>query len=722
MDNQEIKLNFFAESGMHFTRDQLNIILQGISDGVTIQDPQGNFVFANYTAAVMLGLPNEEALLNLPVSEVTKRFEIMDEQGHPLPIEKLPSRAALRGEGSSQAVIRYRVRSTGEERWSSLRSIPVTTEDGQVDLVVNLFQDITEFKRIEQSRYLLEQAGNLLSSSLEISEIGISVAHLAVVHLSDWCALYLVEEGTSPKLAAVAHSDPEKVRLAHELYAKYPPDWEASGGVAGVLRSGKPEFVPQVTLEMITARAKDEEHFRIITALGLRSVMTLPLIARGRVIGALALVWAESGRTYSPNDIALGEELARLSALAIDNAHLYRRVQETNADLEARISKRTTQLQTTIQLLRNEIGERKKAEAALRESETMLESLFESAPDATILVDSEGKIVMANQQAEIVFGYSKEALADMILEDLLPRRYHGNHSAHRLAYITEKTRRPMGLGLELYGLRKDGREFPLDIMLSPVDTNRGPLVICAIRDITERKEMEAELSEVQFRLIESVEAERLNIAQELHDGPIQDLYGINFYLNSIASLVKPEDAQPLEETKELVTQIVQTLRTMCSELRPPSLAPFGLEKAILAHLEKVTESQPDMKIALNLKPDNQLLPERTRLALFRIYQHAVSNVLRHAEATRLDVNLDFDDKELVLEIRDNGRGFNLPARWVDLARKGHLGLVGTAERAEAIGARLKIDAAPGIGTSIQIHLPLGREDHPPYRRAWSAPI
>jgi signal transduction histidine kinase len=305
-----------------------------------------------------------------------------------------------------------------------------------------------------------------------------------------------------------------------------------------------------------------------------------------------------------------------------------------------------------------------------------------------------------------------------VIEDLLPGRMTGRHAAHRLAYLAERERRPMGLGLELYGQRKDGQEFPIDIMLSPVETSQGPQVICAIRDITERKGMEAELAEVQQRLIESVEAERLTIAQDLHDGPIQDLYGINFYLNSLTEKIDSEAGDTLAETRDLVTQIVQTLRSMCSDLRPPSLAPFGLEKAIHAHLEKLGETNPELEIHLSLKPDEQLLPERTRLALFRIYQHAVSNVIRHADATRLEVDLDFDERELRMQISDNGKGFTLPRRWIELARQGHLGLVGTAERAEAIGARLKIDSSPGQGTVINIHLPLEKEAVKTFRRSW----
>ncbi|RPI78271.1 MAG: ATPase, partial [Chloroflexi bacterium] len=101
-------------------------------------------------------------------------------------------------------------------------------------------------------------------------------------------------------------------------------------------------------------------------------------------------------------------------------------------------------------------------------------------------------------------------------------------------------------------------------------------------------------------------------------------------------------------------------------------------------------------------------PEHMRLALYRIYQHAVSNVIRHAAARNLHITFDFDSTQVMLEIRDDGCGFSLPSRWIDLAREGHLGLIGTAERAEAIGGQLNITSAPGKGTTILVTVPLGK--------------
>jgi signal transduction histidine kinase len=144
------------------------------------------------------------------------------------------------------------------------------------------------------------------------------------------------------------------------------------------------------------------------------------------------------------------------------------------------------------------------------------------------------------------------------------------------------------------------------------------------------------------------------------------------------------------------------LRTLAGELRPPTLAPYGLEKAIRAHSENFQSLHPDLRLHLELAPDGQRLSEQMRLALFRIYQTAMVNIARHSQATRAIVRLELDETDVTLEIEDNGIGFQVPDRWIELARKGHLGLVSASERAEAIGGRLQVSSKPNGGTILRV--------------------
>ena len=126
----------------------------------------------------------------------------------------------------------------------------------------------------------------------------------------------------------------------------------------------------------------------------------------------------------------------------------------------------------------------------LIERQALFETLFASSPDAIVVTDAEGRISEANTQLERLFGYSANELLGCPIEILIPEKYRRNHPAHRMAYADQPHIRPMGAGLELFGLRKDGIEFPVEIMLSPVETPRGWMVLGVIRDITERKQRE----------------------------------------------------------------------------------------------------------------------------------------------------------------------------------------------------------------------------------------
>ena len=141
-----------------------------------------------------------------------------------------------------------------------------------------------------------------------------------------------------------------------------------------------------------------------------------------------------------------------------------------------------------------DVTDQKRAEMAMRLSENRFRSLFEFSPDAIIVTDQDGKIAETNGQVEKFFGYSRGELLGEAVEKLVPERFRQAHPAHRSGYSAQPRTRPMGIGLELYGLRKDGTEFPVDIMLSPVKTDGGEFVLSVIRDLSEKKRAEEELA------------------------------------------------------------------------------------------------------------------------------------------------------------------------------------------------------------------------------------
>jgi serine phosphatase RsbU (regulator of sigma subunit) len=168
----------------------------------------------------------------------------------------------------------------------------------------------------------LADAAAELGSSLDYEVTLTNVAHLAVPTFADWCGIDVVDDGRLHRVA-VAHVDPAKVRLAHELAERYPPDPHDPHGAWHVIRTGRSELIPDISDAMLVASAVDAEHLQIARDLHLRSALTVPLVARGRVLGGITWVASESERRYTAEDLALAEDLAKRAAVAIDNAELH---------------------------------------------------------------------------------------------------------------------------------------------------------------------------------------------------------------------------------------------------------------------------------------------------------------------------------------------------------------------------------------------------------------
>jgi PAS domain S-box-containing protein len=229
----------------------------------------------------------------------------------------------------------YRLRrGDGEWRRVSVRAVPVLEEDGGVREWVGATTDVTERRRVEEGRDFIVEASRVLASSLDYEQTLRAVADLAVPLLADWCAVDVLTDDGELRRLAVQHTDPEKVRLVREIEARWPTPMDAPHGVPMVVRTGRPELVPHIPESLLQANAPDAEQLELVRRLGLRSYVCVPIMARGRVLGALSLVHAESGRAYDAADLAVAEELARRAAMAIDNARLFSETEEARHQLE----------------------------------------------------------------------------------------------------------------------------------------------------------------------------------------------------------------------------------------------------------------------------------------------------------------------------------------------------------------------------------------------------
>jgi PAS domain S-box-containing protein len=302
-------------------RDQLQAILSGVADAVTAQAPDGRLLFANDAALELLGFDSFEELQAAPGDWMRDRFDILDETGNPIPTEELPGRRALAGENGAEAVVRFRLRATGEERWSAVKATPMLDEDGFVTMAINVIEDITTHKRAERAQRFLADSSALLGASLEPTDVLGQVATLAVPEIADWVAVHMPGE-SGIELVALAHRDPELVKQAEALDRQMPTRADAPRGVANVLRTGKSELYPDIP-QLVPETEDERARVQHVRAFGMRSALVVPMVARGRTLGAMTLATDKSGRRFDESDLDLAEELARRCGMAVDNARLF---------------------------------------------------------------------------------------------------------------------------------------------------------------------------------------------------------------------------------------------------------------------------------------------------------------------------------------------------------------------------------------------------------------
>ncbi len=345
--------------------------------------------------------------------------------------------------------------------------------------------------------------------------------------------------------------------------------------------------------------------------------------------------------------------------------------------------------------------------------------LFESAPNGVLVVDNNGLIVLLNARMEQKFGYSRAELVGRSLEMLVPERFRRGHSDLRKAFAQAPSTRPMGAGRELFGQRKDGSEFPIEIGLNPISTNSGNLIMATVVDISARKRAAerlagavAERDDLRRRFLQAQEAERLRLAHELHDQTGQSLAAVMLGLKRMDTRVDEAGRDDLRVLRGLLEQMGKSLHHVAWELRPASIDELGLATALANY---ISEWGAQFGIETDFHCGDARINDLTdevRTTVYRVVQEALTNIAKHARnATMASVLIDRNDGTLQLTIEDNGTGFeeDAPSEPSDGRYRGGLGLAGMRERLSLIGGDLVIESSVEGGSSIFARIPLEKE-------------
>lgn len=326
-------------------------------------------------------------------------------------------------------------------------------------------------------------------------------------------------------------------------------------------------------------------------------------------------------------------------------------------------------------------------------AETMFHALLESAPDAMVIVGPDGRIMLANAQTDQMFGYQREDLLGRQIEMLIPPQLRGAHERHRAGFFDKPAARRMGAGLQLWGQRRDGTAFPVDVSLSPLQTEQGVMVSAAIRDITQQLALQAELTETRAQA--EVLAERDRIAGDLQDHAIQRVFAVGLALQGTILRARSVDVQQrLNTAVDDLHAVVQDFRTAIFDLRRRPTDVTGLRQRLDEVIGRLSD---DLATTVRYKGPLSVVEGELAEAAEAVVTEAITNAVRHAAATRLTIAIEVAD-ELCIDVVDNGKG--LPD---DITEAG---LMTLRQRAESAGGTLEVGRAAGGGTRLRWVAPL----------------
>ncbi len=651
IQNEELRV---AQVELAESRDRYRDLYEFAPIGYITFDRDGNILRANLGAAELLEV-SRDRLLGMRVTD------LIDPQGQD---RWHRHRQAVLSSSQKKSCELPLNKPSGEAIWARAETMAVPVARGDVPLYFMALIDVTERKLAEDQLLqlqaelehrvtertsavaMLHDIATVASKPIDVEEAVIYVLQRVCEHNGWNCGHAWLP----------AHNDPATLYLgyaSHELDSAHVARLRkksmntrlcrGEGLVGRVYATGRPEFTNDVANDLSIDEVCPDEYADV------RAAVAFPILTDHEMVGVLEFFSAEHIESSE-------EKLCKTMA--------------------------------SVGTLLGRVIERKRAEMALRERETRLQAVLDTAADAIISIDRQGLIVDVNPATERMFGYTRDELISQNIRILMPPPHQEAHNHYLARYLRTREARIIGTGRELAAKRKDGSTFPVSLTVTELD--RLGLFTGFIRDISQRKSLEKQV-------VDAAAEEQRRIGQDIHDGIGQELTGLRYMAQTHAELLARHES-PETKTAQRMTRwleiVQQQIRTIIRRLVPVEVDRLGLTTAFQ---ELVRQTSDSSGLACEFHCPRPITVADTALAthLYRIVQEAVGNAVRHANATKVRIELTEDEAALTLKVIDNGVGIGTTQKEGE-----GFGLRSMAYRAGLIGGTLSVRTGEQGGTQL----------------------
>ena len=676
---RELTERQLIEDALRASEERYRTIVQTANEGVWLIDTQANTIYVNDRMATMLGVRTEEMIGHSVLEFV---FPEDEQEG------RMHIRNNLQGQ-FEQFDFRFR-----REDGSALYTLACTnpTRDGGNSIVgaLGLYSDVTERKRAEEQERILAEVGKVLASTLDYQETLANIARVVVPQLADWFTVDLVDAEGNFELVEIGHKDPDQAQWARTLREKFPVDSGSPTGAPHVVRTGQSELYREITDEMMVASIENEEELAIARQLRITSAMNVPLIARGRTIGVVGFVSTESGRKYDEHDLALAEEVGRRAGVALDNARLFRDVQQARDQLDI---------------------------------------ILQGVADGIIVYDPASQIIYANEVAAQMTGFASVGAMLEVSNPAIVAKYEiideqgqpfpSSQLTHRRVLAGEREAQAIIGSRRSPHLAPAGQPEHWSLVKSrPVLDEQGEvaMVITITHDITER--MQAERRKDEF----------ISMASHELKTPVTSLKGFAHVLQR--RLIKQGDEQGQQYLARMDTQLNKLAKLIndlldISKMQAGKLAyeveQVDLDALVQEMVENVQATTSTHQIVIEGKAEGYLIGDKDRLE--QVFINLLTNAIKYSpQAKKVIVRLSREQERAIVSVQDFGIGISMDHyqkiferfyQVTDPEEKTYpglgLGLYISSEIIERHHGRIWVESSKGQGSTFFVALPLTQE-------------